>query len=197
MKYAKTIPEYLEKNHAWREEIDTLRDILAKTELSEAIKWGAPAYLLDKKILIGIGAFKNHLGLWFHQGVFLKDTHKKLVNAQETTKALRQWRMEKGDPIDEDLVLAYVHESIENCLAGKEIKPERKTGVSIPPELDTLLKGNSDLKKAFDSLTPGKQREYAGYIAEAKRDATKLSRLEKITPMVISGVGLHDKYKNC
>lgn len=197
MKYAKTIPEYLDKNQAWKEEIDTLREILAKTELNEAIKWGAPAYLLDKKILIGIGAFKNHLGLWFHQGVFLKDTHKKLVNAQETTKALRQWRIEKGDSIDKDLVLAYVQESIENCLAGKEIKPERKTGVSIPPELDTALKRNSDFKRAFNALTPGKQREYAGYIAEAKREATKLSRLEKITPMVISGVGLHDKYKNC
>lgn len=197
MNKAKTIPEYLKNNQKWQDEIDTLRDILAKTELTEAIKWGAPAYLLDKKILIGIGAFKNHLGLWFHQGVFLKDTHSKLVNAQESTKALRQWRIEKGDTIDESIVRAYVQETIENCLAGKEIKPERKTGVSIPPELETALNSNIDFKKAFSGLTPGKQREYANYIAEAKREATKLSRLEKITPMVISGSGLHDKYKNC
>jgi uncharacterized protein YdeI (YjbR/CyaY-like superfamily) len=46
-------------------------------------------------------------------------------------------------------------------------------------------------------MTPGKQREYCEYISEAKRDATKLKRLEKIIPMIIEGVGLNDKYKNC
>ena len=83
MTYAKTIEEYLEKNSDWKSEIQQLRSILSKTELSETIKWGAPAYVLDTKILIGIGAFKHHLGLWFHQGVFLKDQKKKLVVAQE------------------------------------------------------------------------------------------------------------------
>ena len=42
-----------------------------------------------------------------------------------------------------------------------------------------------------------KQREYCEYIATAKRDPTKLSRLEKIKPMILNGTGLHDKYKNC
>ena len=46
-------------------------------------------------------------------------------------------------------------------------------------------------------LTPGKQREYAEYIQTAKQDATKQTRLEKITPMILKGVGLNDKYKNC
>ena len=54
-----------------------------------------------------------------------------------------------------------------------------------------------DLRSAFEGLTPGKQREYANYIAEAKRDATKESRLEKIVPMIFKGIGLYDKYKNC
>ena len=46
-------------------------------------------------------------------------------------------------------------------------------------------------------LTPGKQREYCEYIASSKREATKHSRLEKITPMILNSVGLNDKYKNC
>jgi uncharacterized protein YdeI (YjbR/CyaY-like superfamily) len=32
---------------------------------------------------LGIGAFKNHFCLWFHQGVFLKDKQTLLINAQE------------------------------------------------------------------------------------------------------------------
>lgn len=197
MTYAKTVEEFLQKHQSWTPQIEQLRSILSKTELRETIKWGAPAYLLDKKILIGIGAFKNHLGLWFHQGVFLKDTQKKLVNAQETTKALRQWRFERDQLIDETLVAAYIQESIENCLAGKEVKPIRKKGVTIPPELSVILSERPAFKKAFTTLSESKQREYANYITTAKRAETKASRIEKITPMILEGKGLHDKYKNC
>ena len=35
------------------------------------------------------------------------------------------------------------------------------------------------------------------YISKAKREATKQSRLEKIKPKILRGVGLHDKYKDC
>ena len=130
--------------------------------------------------------------------MFLKDAHKKLVNAQEgVTKALRQWRFEEGDKIESTLVVQYIHEAIENSLAGKEIKIQRKKGVLIPPFLKKALATDTKMQAAFNALTPGKQREYAGYIEEAKRAETKISRLEKITPMIYEGKGLHDKYKNC
>ncbi len=45
------------------------------------------------------------------------------------------------------------------------------------------------------ALRLGLQREYAEYIVDAKRDDTKLRRIEKILPMLRNGVGLHDKYR--
>ena len=69
--------------------------------------------------------------------------------------------------------------------------------VLIPEELQQELNTNKELKISFDKFSLRKQREYAAYISEAKRASTKLNRLEKIIPMIISGVGLHDKYKNC
>ncbi len=45
------------------------------------------------------------------------------------------------------------------------------------------------------TLTPYKQRDYCEYIAEAKQQKTKESRLEKIIPMISKGQGLNDKYK--
>ena len=42
---------------------------------------------------------------------------------------------------------------------------------------------------------PVKQREYLEYIDTAKREETKIARMEKIKPMVISGIGINDKYK--
>ena len=136
--------------------------------------------------------------MWFHQGVFLKDKEKKLINAQEgVTKALRQWRFKEGDLIVDDLILEYVSEAMQNSIEGKEVKPQRKTGVSIPPLVQEALSNDQKFNSAFKKLTPGKQREYAAHIGGAKREETKLSRLEKCIPMILEGKGLNDKYKNC
>ncbi|RNC80205.1 MAG: hypothetical protein ED556_13960 [Winogradskyella sp.] len=199
MKKVYSVEEYIETNSHWQKELELLRSIVLKTELNEAIKWSAPVYDLAGKNVLGLGAFKQHFCIWFFNGVFLKDEHNLLVNAQEgKTKGLRQMRFDNIKDVNKDVVLAYVKESIENQRAGKEIKVDRKPKAVIIPELlESTLKTNKDLSAAFKALTPGKQREYCEHIESAKREATKLSRLEKITPMILSGVGLNDKYKNC
>ena len=199
MKKVYSVEEYIEVNNHFANELTQLRDIINKTELEETVKWSAPVYALNGKNVVGLGAFKNHFGIWFFNGVFLKDEQKILVNAQEgKTKSLRQMRFESMADINKSAVLAYVKEAIENQKLGKEIKPKRKgKTVEIPHELQAAFKTNSELSTGFKALTPGKQREYCEHIASAKREATKQSRIEKITPMIIQGVGLHDKYKNC
>lgn len=199
MKKVSSVEEYIEVNSQWSEGLLFLREIILSTEAIETIKWSAPVYTINGKNVIGLGAFKNHFGVWFFNGVFLKDEQNLLVNAQEgKTKALRQMRFKSIDEIDSKAVLAYVKEAIENQKLGKELKPERnKKEVIIPEKLIREFKSDSEFKISFNRLTPGKQREYCEYIASAKRDATKQSRLEKIKPMIFQGVGLNDKYKNC
>lgn len=107
-------------------------------------------------------------------------------------------RFKSIDDINESAVLSYVKEAIENQRLGKEIKPERKSKtVEVPDELKAVFKSDTALQNAFKALTPGKQREYCEHVSSAKREATKLSRIEKITPMILQGLGLYDKYKNC
>ncbi|WP_456439921.1 YdeI/OmpD-associated family protein [Psychroserpens sp.] len=198
MKKVNSVEEYIEINSHFGEALILLRDIINTTQLNESVKWSAPVYDLNGKNIVGLAAFKHHFGIWFFNGVFLKDKQNLLVNAQEKTKALRQMRFKSIDDIDENIVLAYVKEAIENQKLGKEIKPVRNTKpLVIPEELNQVLKAQSDLNDSFKKLTPGKQREYCSYIADAKREATKQTRIKKITPMILDGVGLHDKYKNC
>lgn len=198
MKKVSSVEEYIEVNSHFSDGLTLLRDLINSTQLDESLKWSAPVYSLNGKNVVGLGAFKQHFGIWFFNGVFLKDEEQLLVNAQEKTKALRQMRFESIEDIDKAAVLAYVKEGIENQKLGKELKPERKgKTVVIPKELSTVLKANGELNTSFKALTPGKQREYCEYIESAKREATKQTRLDKITPMILKGVGLHDKYKNC
>lgn len=198
MEMSKSVEEYFEKNTKWKKELEKLRSILLQTEFVETLKWGIPTYTINKKNVVGMAAFKNYVGLWFFNGSFLKDDHQKLINAQEgKTKGMRQWRFSSIEEIDERLILEYCYEAIQNQKDGKEIKIERNKPLVIPPELESVFEKNRELKLLFEGFTKSKQREFADYIASAKREATKQSRLEKIIPMILSGVGLNDKYRNC
>ncbi len=179
----------------WQEQLTALHEILSGTELQQTIKWGAPSFTLAEKIVVSMHAFKQHYALWFHQGVFLSDKKQLLVNAGEgRTRGLRQFRFDQTSSVDNKVIKAYVVEAIKNEKAGKKIVPKLKQ-TSIPPELEEQLDSDRILKKAFAELSPGKQREYAEYIGAAKQAQARLSRLQKIVPMIRAGVGLHDKYR--
>ena len=155
-----------------------------------------PVYTVDNKNVAGLGAFKSYVCIWFFQGVFLRDEQKVLINAQEgTTKALRQWRFQAVSEMDADLILKYVLEAVENSKLGKEVKPAAKQPAAIPVELHKALLENEALKDSFAQLSPSKQREYAEHIGGAKREATRVSRLEKSIPMILEKKGLHDRYR--
>ena len=191
------VTDYIQKKEAWSEGLNTLRAILKKLPVEETIKWGSPFYTNGGKNIVGMSAFKNYFGLWFIQGALLKDKNKVLINAQEgKTSAMRQWRFNSVEEIDENLVREYVLEALENKDQGKVIKPKKKPLI-VPELLQKELDNNPKLKEMYESFTLSKKREYADHISEAKREATKQSRLEKIIPMILENKGLYDKYKNC
>ena len=193
----KDVDEYIEIHEYWQTELIQIREMIQETELEETIKWGAPTYTIKNKNVAGLAAFKNHIALWFFNGDLLQQNTGLLVNAQQgKTKALRQIRFKRGDKINKEILLPYILEAIENQKLGKTIKASRKQELIIPPELSSALKNDPELDEYYCQLTSGKQREYADYISEAKRDATRISRLEKIIPMIKKGVGLQNDYKN-
>ena len=99
--------------------------------------------------------------------------------------------------INEKLILAYVREAAENSEKGLVWKPQKSAVVEIPDLLSHSFEENHELKNAFAMLTPYKQKEYVEHIDSAKKEETKRARLEKVIPMIMKGIGLHDKYKNC
>ena len=184
-----------DKVNNWQEELLFLKSIIDKTELVETIKWGGPVYVFNKKNVIGIGGFKDYFTIWFFNGVFLKDEKKRLINAQEDkTKSLRQWRFTSKDEVNEKEVLAYIAEAIENEKQGKVIKPSKKEAI-VSELFQKEINQNQALAEAFQKFSPYKQYEFLEYIETAKQEKTKLSRIEKVIPMILGNVGLNDKYR--
>jgi uncharacterized protein YdeI (YjbR/CyaY-like superfamily) len=192
-----TVEEYFEKaDSKWLPILKTLRSICQETEMEETVKWGIPVYTFEKKNVVGIGAFKSYAGLWFFNGVFLEDKYAVLVNAQEgKTRGQRHWRFQEGEIVPSEKVRAYVLEAIENQKQGKEIKVAKKESAAIPPAFKARMAKHSELKKQFEKLTQGRQKEYLAYFSEPKMEKTVISRVEKCIPLILEGAGLHDKYR--
>lgn len=192
------VEAYIAKKETWRKELELIRSVFKNLPLTETIKWGAPTYVFEGKNIVGIAAFKNYCGLWFFQGALLQDKYHKLYNAQEgKTTAMLQWRFYSIDEIDVKLIKEYTLEAIKNSKAALEIKPNSTPKkLSIPSELKAAFTADRTLASKFNRFADGYQREFANYIAEAKREATKKARLEKIKPMILSGISLNNQYKN-
>jgi len=196
MKSYKTVNEYILNATFGKEILIVLREILLTTELQETVKWGSPVYTINDKNVVGIAAFKSYVGLWFYNGSFLKDETGVLINASEgITKAQRQWRFSSVEEIDDELVLKYVNEAIQNQKDGKELKPERNKPVVIPDEFIQALQEDSELESCFNRFTSGKQREFAEFISSAKQTETRLTRVQKVIPLILENIGLNDKYR--
>ena len=185
----------MEKTIQWENELEQLHAIIRKTPLVETTKWGGPVYTYNNKNVVGIGGFKSYFGIWFYNGVFLKDEKKLLINAnEENTKSLRQMRFNSANEIDEKLILAYIKEAIEIEEKGLAIPKEKKETI-IPEILQNELDKNSELKNKFNTFSPYKQREFIEHITSAKQEKTQMARLEKIIPMILEEKGLNDKYR--
>lgn len=197
MKPAKSLEQFFEECE-WPKELATIREIMLQTELEEGLKWGMPAYMIDGKNVIGLGSFKKHFGIWFHQGVFLTDPKGVLKNAQEgKTVAMRQWKFKGAKDIKKSWIKQYVIEAIQNQKEGLEVKPKRKqkSKISIPDELTAAFKKKKSAKAQFEKLTPGKQRDVVEYITEAKRQATKDRRVVKCLELLKEGKSPMDMYR--
>lgn len=179
----------------FKDELLLLLDLAGKTDAMETLKWGRPVYTVDGKNVFGIMGFKNHFGLWFFNGVFLKDPEGVLVAAREETKAMRHWKFRSRDEIRPASVLSYMKEAIANQKNGLELRPEPTKKFEIPQLLSAALREDKSLKQGFNKLAPYKQKEFCEFIGTARQEKTRQSRLLKCLPMIREGISLNEKYR--
>ena len=67
-----------------------------------------------------------------------------------------------------------------------------KNELVIPDELAKKFEALPALRRAWEELTPGRQRGYLIYFSAAKQLKTRVSRIEKFVPRILEGLGMHD-----
>lgn len=185
---------FLRKAKKWKEEFETLRNIVLDCELTEDIKWMHPCYMFENKNIVLIHGFKEYCALLFHKGALLQDPHGILIQQTENVQAARQIRFTNVQEIVEmeTILKAYIYEAIEVEKAGLEVNTKKNTEFIIPEELQNKFDEIPALKTAFEALTPGRQRAYILHFSQPKQSKTRESRVEKCMEKILNGKGLND-----
>jgi uncharacterized protein YdeI (YjbR/CyaY-like superfamily) len=185
---------YFNKAKHWQEELKELRKILLACPLTEELKWGKPCYSFEKSNIVLIHDFKEYCALLFFKGALLKDAKGILIQQTANVQAARQIRFTSVQEIVrlKPVLKAYVDEAIKVEKAGLKVVLKTTAEFSIPEEFKNKLNKNHALKKAFEALTPGRQRAYILYFSAAKQSQTREARIEKYTQPILDGKGLND-----
>jgi uncharacterized protein YdeI (YjbR/CyaY-like superfamily) len=186
---------FFNKAGKWQKEYAKLRTIILDCGLNEELKWGVPCYTFQKKNIVLIHGFKDYCAILFPKGVSLQDPSGILIQQTKNVQAARQVRFTNVREIArlEPVLKAYVYEAIEVEKAGVKINHKTTAEFEIPEEFKNKLDKNRALKKAFEALTPGRQRSYLFYFSQPKLSKTREARVEKYTKQILSGRGLDDE----
>jgi uncharacterized protein YdeI (YjbR/CyaY-like superfamily) len=185
---------YFSEDKKWQEELEQLRIIVLDCGLTEELKWGTPCYLFQKSNIVLIHVFKEYCALLFFKGALLNDVNDILIRQSENTQATRQIRFTNVQEIVEmkTILKAYIFEAIEVEKAGLKVDFKKSSEFIIAEEFQNKLDEISNLKTAFDALTPGRQRAYLLYFSAPKQSKTRESRVEKCMQQILNGKGLND-----
>jgi uncharacterized protein YdeI (YjbR/CyaY-like superfamily) len=185
---------YFDKSEKWKKEIEKLRMIILDCGLEEKLKWGCPCYVFQNSNIALIHTFKDYCAVLFFKGALLNDPDGILIQQTKNVQSARQARFTNVREITkiEKILKAYIYEAIEVERAGLKVKLKTTAEYPIPEEFQKKLNKSRSLKKAFDALTPGRQRAYLFYFSSAKQSKTRESRIEKYIPKILKGKGLED-----
>jgi uncharacterized protein YdeI (YjbR/CyaY-like superfamily) len=185
---------YFTDDKKWHGELTQLRNIILDCGLTEKLKWGCPCYTYNESNIVLIHAFKEYCAMLFFKGALLNDPKGILIQQTKNVQSARQVRFTNTREIVklQRSLKEYVYEAIEVEKAGLKVKLKKTSDFKIPSEFQIKLDKQPALKKAFNALTPGRQRAYIFYFSQAKQSKTREARVEKYTKQILKGKGLDD-----
>ena len=185
---------FFSKETKWQKLYSELRMLILDCGLIEELKWGCPCYTVGNSNIVLIHGFKDYCALLIMQGALLKDKKKILVQQTENVQSARQIRFKNVEEIlkNKSTIKSYIKEAIALEKAGIKVELKKTAEYKIPEEFQAVLDDMLELKKAFQALTPGRQRGYLLYFSAPKQRKTKEARIEKYLQHILDGKGLND-----
>jgi uncharacterized protein YdeI (YjbR/CyaY-like superfamily) len=168
---------------------------IAVPEAEETMKWSAPGFTLNGKILLMMAAFKQHAALNFWRGQEIGDGNPK---AGAMGQFGRLTTMSDLPPDSElDALLREAAALAATAPAPRKTKHEPKPTPEMHPDFAAALAKSPKAKAVLDRFPPSAQRDYLEWISEAKQEATRAKRIATAVEWLEEGKRRHWKYQNC
>ena len=189
-----TVDAFMTQDDPWRDAFQALRPMLLDSGLTEDFKWGKPCYTLDGQNVVLMHGFKEYSALLFMKGALMKDPAGILVQQTENVQSARQIRFTSAEEIKGmgNMLKSYIHEAIEVEKSGAQVEKKTTAQFAVAEEFQVRLDNDAELKKAFEALTPGRQRGYLLYFGSAKQSKTREARVVAAIPRIFEGKGPDD-----
>lgn len=189
------VDEYISKSADFAKPILTyLRELIHKTcpDVKETIKWGFPNFEY-KGSLCYMASFKQHCAFGFSKSQLMNFT-----KSEEGMGNFGKITSLKDLPSEKKLI-SLIKEAMklnEDGVKVTTVKKSRKTtDIEIPKDFLIELSNNNKAKSAFENFSPSHKREYAEWIAEAKREETRKKRIKQAIEWISEGKHRNWKYE--
>ena len=164
-------------------------------DVEETIKWSMPTFVYGGGILCGMAAFKQHVsfGYWKHALVVGEGAPRDGMGSYGKMTSVKELPSKKT-------LVAHIKKAMQLNL--EKTPPVRKASAPKPPpalpdDMAAALKKNAKARKAYETFPPSAQRDYVEWITEAKREATRASRLAQAIEWMAEGKRRNWKYETC
>ena len=164
-------------------------------DVEETMKWSMPTFLYGGAILCGMAAFKQHasFGYWKHALVVGEGEPRDGMGSYGKMASVKDLPPKKT-------LLAHIRKAMQLNL--DKVPAARKASAPKPPpdmptDLAAALKKNAKARKAYEGFPPSAQRDYVEWITQAKREATRASRLAQAVEWMAEGKRRNWQYENC
>ena len=170
--------------------------------IAETIKWSMPFFVQQGIIISNMASFKQHCAFGFWGPEMRKVLAKDGRKSSDAMGTLGRITGLDALPTDR-VLLAYMSQAAGLVESGQRTKslarPKKsaKKPVRVPQEFAAALKKNKLATKVFSDFSASCKREYALWIAEARRPETKAKRVKQAVEWIAQGKQRNWKYMNC
>jgi uncharacterized protein YdeI (YjbR/CyaY-like superfamily) len=162
--------------------------------ITETIKWRSISFEKEG-IVCGAAAFKQHCSFGFWKNDLVVGGDPKAAEAAEKLGRLAQVREIPPKPLFAALLKKAVKLNVDGI---RQPRPKAAPkALTIPPALKAALRKNRKAGAAFAAFPPGQRREYAEWIADAKRDDTRARRVAQAVEWIAERKPRNWKYMSC
>lgn len=178
----------------WIDGLNALRRICLDMGLNETAKWGHPTYMHAGRNIAIFGAFRSDFRLSFMTPGLLKDTEGVLEPQGPNSPTPGMIRFTDAGQVSaaEPVIRAFLRQLMDHAEAGTKA-PRAERAIDMPAELAEALEADPELAEAFQALTPGRQKSYLFNLAQARKSATRIARIEKFRDRILAGKGAQER----